>query len=202
MASPIAGNESFTNVENVAGQLKVLDVNNLTSFNLTAENATVDPASVYSDLAPTWEGLTPVLAVVDTTVLTDNSLNTVAFANGGAALGLILPSATVGNVVVIVQNQALADGATDAFSISAAGTDVFTTGSIITSSAANVLSAVVSADTNSVLTYETSTNGARNIWNLGAKIYFSCTTAGQWHINDEHVTTVLGSNAEGAWTFS
>ena len=203
MASPIAGNESFTNVENVAGQLKVLDVNNLTSFNLTAENATVDPASVYSDLAPTWENLTPVLAVADTAVLTDNSLNAIAFANdggGGATFELVLPSATVGNVVVIVQNQALAGGNTDALSITAAGTDVFTTGSIITSSATNVLAAVVSAAGNNVLTYEASTTAVNNIWNLGAKVYFSCTTAGQWHINDEHVTNVL--TAQGAWTFS
>jgi len=182
MASPIAGNENFTNVENVAGQLKVLDVNNLTSYNLTAENATVDPAAVYSDLAPTWEGLTPVLAVVHTTVLTDNSLNAIAFANDGSNTGtfaLTLPSATVGNVVVIVQNQAVGGGNTDAFSITTASGDVFTTGSIIQSSTGGVLDLPTAATgTDTILTYEASTNAANNIWNVGAKVYFSCTTAG------------------------
>jgi hypothetical protein len=202
MASPIAGNESFTNVENVAGQLKVLDVNNLTSFNLTVENATVDPAAVYSDLAPTWEGLTPVLAVATGATLADNSLNAINFPNGGANVSVTLPSATVGNVCVLVQSVALNGGATDNLIINAVSGDVFATGSILQSTAAGVLALPTAANgTDDILTYAASTTAANNIWNLGAKLYFSCTTEGIWHINDEQVTDVIGT-AQGTWTFS
>jgi len=202
MASPIAGNESFTNVENVAGQLKVLDVNNLTSYNLTAENATVDPAAVYSDLAPTWEGLTPVLAVATGAVLTDNSLNAINFPNSGADVSVTLPSATVGNVCVLVQSVAINNGATDNLIINAVSGDVFATGSILQSTNAGVLALPTAANgTDDILTYEASTTGANNIWNVGAKLYFSCTTEGVWHINDEQVTEVIGT-AEGTWAFS
>jgi len=202
MASPIAGNESFTNVENVAGQLKVLDVNNLTSFNLTAENATVDPAAVYSDLAPTWEGLTPVLAVASGATLADNSLNALAYNNTGGAYSITLPSATVGNVCVVVQSVALSGSGTDALIINAVSGDVFATGSILQSTAGNVLSLPTAANgTDDILTFTPSATDANNIWNVGAKLYFSCTTQGIWHINDEQVTAVL-TTAQGAWAFS
>ena len=48
MASPIAGNENFTNVENLVGQVRVLDVANLNATTLVSQTETVNSASFTS----------------------------------------------------------------------------------------------------------------------------------------------------------
>ena len=209
MASPIAGNESFTNVENVAGQLKVLDVNNLASYNLTAEVAVVDPATVVSTLTPTLEGLTYNSTPLTTgSTATVNTLNLIAYLDGAdAVLAITLPAATVGARVAFTQNGVIDTvySANDLTFTCAAG-ETFTIGNNLVTTTANVLAAgSESATGNNTLTYAGGTTNAtqRNIFQLGCTLMFHCTVAGTWNLNIDLITSVAGlGNLDSTFAFS
>ncbi len=187
MASPIAGNENFTNVENLVGQVRVLDVANLNATTLVSQTETVNQQALLPNVKPSLEGLTvnPVLGTAAPTYLP--GINRTGY-DGTSASDVILPAATVGTVVVHLQTVDTAGTATLEFDC--AGSDVIATGSVIETRAAANAAFDVSTEGETKLTF-TPANATTNLLTSGNMIYFWCTKAGEWHVAADLSTDVL-----------
>tara|TARA_B100001094_G_scaffold317682_1_gene360378 strand:- start:2422 stop:3027 length:606 start_codon:yes stop_codon:yes gene_type:complete len=182
MASPIAGNESFTNVDNLVGSLNNLDVASLTVNTVVAENATIDTQSLLSDLKPTFEGL--AVATVATGANLVYAANTITVNNftEAAAQQVNLPAATAGTIVVHAQAiDTAGDGSAGTLTFDCVGTDVFFTGSNIrsTNAGAGTMDTSTAGETQLVFT---PANATTNLLTVGCKVYFWCVNDGTWHI--------------------
>ena len=177
MASPIAGNENFTNVENLVGSLNLVDVASITANTVVAENATVDTQSLLSDLKPTLEGL--AVATVATGANLTYAANTISVNNytGAAAQQVTLPAATAGTIVVHAQAIDTAGG-TLTLTFDCAGSDVWFTGSNIRTTTGG-FDTSAAGETQLVFT---PANATTNLLTVGCKIYFWCVSDGTWHI--------------------
>lgn len=196
MASPIAGNESFTNVENLTGQVPVLDVNELNVSNLLTETSTVTAETRISALKPSLEGLAVATLAKGATVTYAAGVNVNDFAGDAAQAGT-LPAATVGTVVVHYQANDTTGG-TNTLSFSCATNEVFATGSnILTTDTSTVVPATSSVAGNNTLTF-TPANAATNILTIGCMIYFTCTQAGIWHVDAD----LSGTHSQVTGTFA
>ena len=196
MASPIAGNESFTNVENLVVQVPVLDVNELNVANLLTENSTVTAETRISALKPSLEGLAVATLATGGAVTYAAGVSVNNF-TGGAAQAGTLPSATVGSVVVHYQS-ADTTGGTATLTFSCATNESFATGSnILTTAGAAVIPATPSVAGDNTLTF-TPANATTNILTIGCMIYFTCTQAGIWHVNSD----LSGTHAQVTGTFA
>ena len=196
MASPIAGNESFTNVENLTGQVPVLDVNELNVSNLLTETSTVTAETRISALKPSLEGLAVTALAKGAAVTYVDGVNVNDF-TGAAAQAGTLPAATVGTVVVHYQANDTTGG-TNTLSFSCATNEVFATGSnILTTDTSTVVPATTSVAGDNTLTF-TPANAATNILTIGCMIYFTCTQAGIWHVDAD----LSGTHAQVTGTFA
>ena len=177
MASPIAGNENFTNVENLVGFLTLVDVASLTANTVVAENATIDTQNLLSDLKPTLEGL--AVATVATGANLTYAANTVTVNNytGGAAQQVNLPAATAGTIVVHAQAIDTAGG-TATLTFDCVGSDVWFTGSNIRTTTGG-FDTSTAGETQLVFT---PANATTNLLTVGCMIYFWCVSDGTWHI--------------------
>ena len=198
MASPIAGNESFTNVENLTGQVPVLDVNELNVSNLLTETSTVTAETRISALKPSLEGLTVTTVATGAAVTYVAGINVNNFTEA-AAQATTLPAATVGTVVVHYQSADTAgDASGGTLTFSCATNEVFATGSnILTTDTSTVVPATSSVAGNNTLTF-TPVNAATNILTVGCMIYFICTQAGTWHVDAD----LSGTHAQVTGTFA
>ena len=178
MASPIAGNENFTNVENLVGSLNLVDVASLTANTVVAENATIDTQNLLSDLKPTLEGLA-VAAVTGSVTYAANTIS-VSDYNGSAAVSILLPAATAGTVVVHAQGVDTSNVTAAALTFDCAGTDVWFTGSNIRTTTGGFDTSVAD-ETQLVFTPEAG-GATTNLLTVGCKIYFWCVSDGTWHI--------------------
>ena len=187
MSSPIAGNENFTNVENLVGQVQILDVANLNATTLLSQTETVNAQTLLPNVKPSLEGLTvnPVLGTAAPNFLP--GINRTGY-NGSSASDGILPAATVGTVVVYLQTLDTAGTATLEFDC--AGGDVIATGSVIETRNASAQTFDVSTEGETKLTF-TPANATTNLLTAGNMIYFWCTKAGEWHVAADLSTDVL-----------
>lgn len=187
MSSPVSGNENFTNVENLVGQVRVLDVVNLNAETLLSQTETVHAQALLPNVKPSLEGLAL------TTHAGVSAPDYVAGINrspydGTNASDVNLPAATVGTVVVHLQTVDTAGTATLEFDC--AGSDSFATGSVIETRAANATAFDVSTVGETRLSF-TPANATTNLLTAGNMIYFWCTKAGEWHVSADLSTDVL-----------
>jgi len=115
---------------------------------------------------------------------------------GAAACAVALPAATRGAIAVYVQALDTAGG-TNTLTFNAAGTDVWATGSLIESRAANEVTFDTSAAGETQLVF-TPANAATNLLTTGGKIAFMCFEDGTWHI----ATEFTGAAAAVTGTFA
>jgi len=109
-----------------------------------------------------------------------------------------LPAATRGAIAVYVQAKDTAGG-TATLTFDAAGTDVWATGSLIESRAANEVTFDTSAAGETQLVF-TPANAATNLLTTGGKIAFMCFEDGVWHIATEF--TGAAAAVTGAFAFA
>jgi len=193
MASPIAGNENFTNVENLVGQVKVLDVANLNATTLVSQTETVNQQALLPNVKPSLEGLTvnPVLGVAAPNYLP--GINRTTY-NGTTASDVILPAATVGTVVVHLQTVDPNNANAADLEFDCAGSDVFATGSVIETRSGAAATFDVSTEGETKLIFGPEAGGATtNLLTAGNMIYFWCTKAGEWHVAADLSTDVLAT---------
>ncbi len=117
---------------------------------------------------------------------------------GAAACAVALPAATRGAIAVYVQALDTAGG-TNTLTFNAAGTDVWATGSLIESRAANEVTFDTSAAGETQLVF-TPANAATNLLTTGGKIAFMCFEDGTWHIATEF--TGAAAAVTGAFAFA
>ena len=189
MSSPIAGNENFTNVENLVGQVQILDVANLNATTLLSQTETVNAQALLPNVKPSLEGLTvnPVLSTAAPNYLP--GINRTGY-NGLSASDGILPAATVGTVVVYLQTVDT-NGGESTLEFDCAGGDVLATGSVIeTRTDAGAADFDVSTVGETILQF-VPTAADTNLLTAGNMIYFWCTKAGEWHVAADLSTDVL-----------
>lgn len=196
MASPVAGNESFSNVENLSAQVASLNVSQLNVNVLTSENEVVNDQSLLGNVKPSLEGLIVTDHTGQTAPNYVAGINVSDYTN--AARTVQLPSATVGTVVVHLQaGEGIGTGALE---FDCASGDAFDAGALLPSITAGALTYVAPTnDTNSNLDYN-SGGVANTILGAGSMIYFWCTSAGTWHV---HLDGARGAAVlNGQFTFS
>jgi hypothetical protein len=192
MASPIAGNESFTTVENTVGQLDRLNVADVRAFDLVTQNLLIEDNARISSLKPSLEGLTTgvddVAEGATVTITTadpapSNYLiaNAYTGAGGGAAVNttVILPAAVENATVVMLFTTANA-GNTGNLIINCAAGEVFLAGTTLKSAGVTVVQSVAGDNT---LTYTPDGTPGDNLLNQSSRLYFMCTNAGVWRMN-------------------
>ena len=179
MASPIAGNESFTTVENTIGQLDRLEVADVNAFNLNTQNLLVEGESRITNLVPALTGLTKATALnnTSTTIAAVNSLVVSAYTGATGATTHVLPAATLGGLVVILFANPLS--AANTLTISCATGEQFKTGSTLSTAGVTVVQSVAG---NNTLRYTPGATPGQNLLNQFTKLYFMCTNVGEWRM--------------------
>ena len=117
---------------------------------------------------------------------------------GAAACAVALPAATRGAIAVYVQSKDTAGGVLT-LTFNAAGTDVWATGSLIESRAANEVTFDTSTAGETQLVF-TPADAATNCFTTGSKIAFMCFEDGVWHIASE--MTGAAAAVTGAFAFA
>jgi len=208
MASPIAGNESFRNVENVtaSGAETALDSVNVSQLNvnvLTTENNLDITTTLLSNVKPSLEGL----PVTDHTgQVAPNYVEGINISdyNGSAARAVQLPAATVGKVVVHLQAAAVGAGGADLeFDVLKTAGDYFAPGTNLLSLSAGPALPLVFSSSAATTPYSTDLDFegvANSTLGAGALIYFWCTKQGEWHV--AHDLASSATVATGIFTFS
>lgn len=196
MASPIAGNESFSTVENTIGQLDRVEVADITAFNLNTQNLLVEGETRITNLVPALTGLTNATAAENTsTPLTSNTFVVSAYAGAGGATTHVLSAATLGDVIVILFAAPITS--TNTLTISCAAGEQFKTGSTLSTAGVTV---VQSAAGNNTLVYTPNGTAGNNLLNQFTKLYFMCTNVGEWRMAG--VFNCDTNTAAGAFAFS
>jgi hypothetical protein len=211
MASPIAGNESFRNVENVTASgaetaLDSVDVSQLNVNVLTTENNLDITTTLLSNVKPSLEGL-PVTTHTGSAAPNYVEGINVSDYNGSVAVGartVQLPAATVGKVVVHLQAGAVvAGGAALEFDVLKTAGDYFAPGTNLLSLSAGPALPLVFSSSAATTPYSTDLDWAgvaNSTLGAGALIYFWCTKQGEWHV--AHDLASAATVATGIFTFS
>ena len=156
-------------------------VRSLHGFEMATKNATTGAVTTrMSSGMPDLTGL--VLADTATganITIADGVIATVNY-TGAAACAVALPAATAGAIAVYVQAKDTAGGV-NTLTFDAAGTDVWATGSLIESRAANEVTFDTSAAGETQLVF-TPVDAATNLFTTGSMIAFMCFEDGVWHI--------------------
>ena len=164
----------------------------------TKNNTTGAFTTRYSSALPDYTGLTAAaLATGAAITLVNNQINTVNY-TGAAVGGVTLPAATAGDVCVYVQSVDTTGGV-NALTLNAAGTDVWATGSVIESRAADEVTFDISTAGETQLVF-TPVNAATNLLTTGSKIAFICYETGTWTIATEF--TGAAAAVKGAFAFA
>ena len=197
MASPIAGNESFTTVENSVGQIDRLNVADVRTFDLVTQNLLIEDNARISSLKPSLEGLNSTAETAAdgaTTTLTGvNNLVLSTFrGNGGTVVNL--PAATENATVVLLFTTG--NTGVNTLTISCASGEVFLAGTTLKSAGVTVVQSVAG---NNTIVYTPGTTAA-NLLNMSTRLYFMCTNAGVWRMNSKFNCT--DTTTTGAFVFS
>ena len=196
MASPIAGNESFTTVENTVGQLDRLNVADVRAFDLVTQNLLIEDNARISSLKPSLEGLSAAETAADGATTTLTGVNNIVLSTfrGNAATVVNLPAATENATVVLLFTTG--NTGTNTLTINCASGEEFLTGTTLKSAGVTVVQSVAG---NNRLVYTPGTTAA-NLVNMGTRLYFLCTNAGVWRMNSRF--NCGETTAAGAFVFS
>ena len=150
-------------------------------FEVATKNATTGAVTTrYSSALPDMTGLAKLdLATGANITLQADKMNIVNY-TGAAACAAALPAATQGTVVVYMQAKDTTGGV-NTLTFDAAGTDVWATGSVIESRAADEVDYDISTAGETQLVF-TPVNAATNLLTVGGQIAFICYEDGTWHI--------------------
>ncbi len=169
-------------------------------FQMATKNATT--GAVTTRMSSGMPDLTGLLladtATAANIAIADGVIATVDY-TGAAACAVALPAATKGAIAVYVQAVDTAGGVLT-LTFNAAGSDVFATGSLIESRAANEVTFDTSAAGETKLTF-TPANATTNLLTVGGQIAFICYEDGTWHIASSlarETTQVTGAFAFAA----
>lgn len=212
--SSVAGNQYFTNVENLLGSLSQLNVANLKSGGdaLVASNFSAN--GVVLNVTPNLTNLSLSALTLTAGATTEPAKNTYlynsAFAgSGGDNATLKLPVAEAGASFVLVQ---AATGAgtnsiviqTNTPSASGAEQDVFATGNVVTNQDSGDIAAEVSVAGENTLTVTFTGSNDTQLFDIGSRLVFTCVKTGEWNVNHElHLgPSATGGAVEGTLAFS
>jgi len=198
MASPIAGNESFTTVENSVGQLDRLNVADVRAFDLVTQNLLIEDNARISSLKPSLEGLSAAETANEAdTPITLTGTNNIVLSdfNGGAATVVNLPAATENATVVLLFTTG--NTGTNTLTINCASGEEFLAGTTLKSAGVTVVQSVAG---NNRLVYTPGGTTTANLVNMGTRLYFLCTNAGVWRMNSRF--NCGETTATGAFVFS
>jgi len=119
------------------------------------------------------------VATASTLTLAADTISVVNY-TGAAACAATLPAATAGTIVIYCQSKDTTGG-TATLTFNAAGSDVWATGSVIESRAANEVTFDTSAAGETQLVF-TPANATTNLLTTGGQIAFICYEDATWHI--------------------
>jgi len=174
-------------------------VRSLHGFEMATKNATT--GAVTTRMSSGMPDLTGLLFADTATganiTIADGVIASVNY-TGAAACAVALPAATKGAIAVYVQSKDTAGGVLT-LTFNAAGTDVWATGSLIESRAANEVTFDTSTAGETQLVF-TPADAATNCFTTGSKIAFMCFEDGVWHIASE--MTGAAAAVTGAFAFA
>jgi hypothetical protein len=210
MSAPIAGNQYFTNVENLLGSLTQLNVANLKSGGdaLVANNFSAN--GVVLNVSPNLTNLAVAAADAATTLaLVANNVYLSGF-TGAGALALTLPEAAAGSSIVIIQDSVFTGTTAPTFTTTTPSgsttQDVFAAGQKLLSATSGTLSITsASAGTETILTFTPSATDGNNVFGGFSRLVFTCVKTGEWNVTQElkpNLSVVVGTTADGAFAFS
>ena len=208
--SSVAGNQYFTNVENLLGSLSQLNVANLKSGGdaLVASNFSAN--GVVLNVTPNLTNLEVATTdAVTTPALVANRVY-LSGITGGSAAALILPEAVAGSSIVIIQDKAYTGGSAATFTTTtptgSTDQDVFAAGQKLLNVTSGTLSIpAASAGTENILTFTPTTTTGNNIFGDFSRLVFTCVKTGEWNVTQElkpNADVVLGSTGDGTFVFS
>jgi hypothetical protein len=93
---------------------------------------------------------------------------------------MVLPAASVNARLSIFFKKHTGEN-TSTFIVTCAGSDVYSTGNIVSTTSSNAKDVNISAADDTILTY-TPTRNTTNIVGPGSLIKLSCSVAGEWHV--------------------
>lgn len=211
--SSVAGNQYFTNVENLPGSLSQLNVANLKSGGdaLVASNFSAN--GVVLNVTPnlTNLGATTVQPTAGGTAV-EAEKNTYLYSTydgSTSSATLKLPVAEAGVSFVLV--QAVTNSGTNDLIIqtntpivSGASQDVFATGNVVTNQSGSNLAAETSAAGANTLTVTFGSTADTQLFDMGSRLVFTCVKTGEWNVNHEvHLGPLaIGDAVEGTLVFS
>ena len=174
-------------------------VRSLGGFEMATKNATTGAVTTrMSSAMPDLTGLVLADTATAANIAIADGVIAVVNYTGAAACAVALPAATAGAIAVYVQSKDTAGGV-NTLTFNAAGTDVWATGSLIESRAANEVTFDTSAAGETQLVF-TPVNAATNCFTTGSKIAFMCFEDGTWHIASE--MTGAAAAVTGAFAFA
>jgi hypothetical protein len=132
--------------------------------------------------------------------LVASKVNTVTY-DGSAQFAMVLPAATINSRLSIFFRKHTGENSAT-FIVTCVGSDVYSTGNHAPTTSSNIKDINISAADDTILTY-TPVRNATNITGPGSKMVFTCSVAGEWHID----IILLGMNitssaANGTFVFS
>jgi len=150
-------------------------------FQSVVKNATTGAYTpTYIGTKFDFEGMSFAATATGASVtLVADTVHTVNF-TGAAAGGFTLPAATAGIKVAFVQSVDTAGGV-NAATINCAGSDVWSTGTVIESRTASAVVYDTSTAGETALVF-TPADAATNLVTTGSILYFICWDAGTWHV--------------------
>ena len=168
-------------------------------FQIATKNSTTGAVTTrYSSGMPDITGLLFADTATGANISIADGVIAAVNYTGAAACAVALPAATKGAIAVYVQAKDTAGG-TNTLTFNAAGTDVWATGSLIESRAANEVTFDTSAAGETQLVF-TPVDAATNLLTTGGKIAFMCFEDGVWHIATEF--TGAAAAVTGAFAFA
>jgi len=168
-------------------------------FQIATKNSTTGAVTTrYSSGMPDLTGLLFADTATGANISIADGVIAAVNYTGAAACAVALPAATKGAIAVYVQAKDTAGG-TNTLTFNAAGTDVWATGSLIESRAANEVTFDTSAAGETQLVF-TPVDAATNLLTTGSKIAFMCFEDGVWTIATEF--TGAAAAVTGAFAFA
>jgi hypothetical protein len=168
-------------------------------FQMATKNATTGAITTrMSSGMPDLTGLVLADTATGANITIANEIIATVNYTGAAACAVALPAATRGSIAVYVQAKDTAGG-TATLTFDAVGTDVWATGSLIESRAANEVTFDTSTAGETQLVF-TPANAATNVLTTGGKIAFMCFEDGVWTIATEF--TGAADALTGAFAFA
>jgi len=149
-------------------------------------------------LKPDLTSLTATVVATGTTKTYTKNVITINNYTGATTQAVTMPAATVGDIVVHAQSKDTTGGVT-VLSFTCAGSDVFTTGSKVASTAAALMTMDTSDASETVLTY-TPADATTNILTIGCYLYFTCYTKGYWSFAYDLARDPLAVTGTFAWS--